>query len=190
MRLKQEQVNFLEHISEVFSRENITWFMWGGFAAVQYGSKRELTDFDIFVKKQDFKKAFNACKDMQPTKLGVKEVHGFKGISFSITKPGCIGDFITDHEIIIKGEKYSFEMDNEMMSRIKKKEIHHLFLPVIPPEDLIAWKAIMQRGKELGKYDLRDVEFILKKQRIDWNYLKRRAEKCNASERVFSVIPR
>jgi hypothetical protein len=51
-------------------------------------------------------------------------------------------------------------------------------------------KAILQRGRERGKFDVEDIRAVAAGQRLDHAYLQRRAARCHASERVLALLQR
>lgn len=178
----------LQKISSEFSKEKARWAVWAGFGASAYGSKRKPTDIDIGIMKEDTSKV-NHVLD----KFGVKRLHWERKSIFRLFRIGfdLEGeeiDICGDGKISVDGREYRFIVNNEMFQRIQIKEIEGIKVPVISPEDIVLLKAICQRGKEQGKFDVEDIKSILTHQEIDYAYLEKRAELCGAKERVMDLI--
>ena len=154
----------LIQIKDIFREINIPWMIFAGVAAYCYGSKRKITDIDILVRDIDFEKAKNALKNI-------------KGI-----------DIIADLKIVKNNRTYSFSIDNEMIERIKYRKLFDIEVPLIPVEDNIILKAILQRSKKEGKYDIEDIKSMIKNEEIDFEYLKEKIKKYQVEEIVLPVL--
>jgi hypothetical protein len=89
------------------------------------------------------------------------------------------------------GERlYPVPFDEPMRQRITRQTIPGINAPVSAAEDIIAFKAILQRGPEQGKHDLEDIQAIAQSlgNRLDIDYLKERARVCQALERVQGCL--
>src|SRR4030066_500209 len=142
----------------------VCWALFAGAAASCYGSKRDVTDFDVLVKEEDFGKTREALK-------------GIVGLDVA----GCL-------KLNVEGGVYSFFMDEEMVERIKLKQLLSVNVPVVPVEDNILFKAILQRGEAENKFDVEDIRDMVNHEKIDAAYLKRRMEKYGAEERVTRLL--
>ncbi|MEM3407496.1 MAG: hypothetical protein QW806_05810 [Nitrososphaerota archaeon] len=154
----------LLQIKEILKETNIPWVIFAGIAAYCYGSKRKITDIDILVRSVDLEKAKNALKNI-------------KGI-----------DIIADLRIIKNNKIYLFSMNNEMIERIKYRKLFDIEVPLIPVEDNIILKAILQRSKKEGKHDIEDIKSMVENERIDFKYLKERIKKYQVEEIVLPVL--
>ncbi len=154
----------LIQIKDIFREIDIPWMIFAGVAAYCYGSKREITDIDILVKDIDFEKAKNAFKNI-------------KGI-----------DIISDLKIVKNNRTYYFSMDNEMIKRIKYRKLFDIEVPLIPVEDNIILKAILQRSEKEGKHDIEDIKSMIKNEEIDFEYLKERIKKYQVEKIVLPVL--
>lgn len=83
---------------------------------------------------------------------------------------------------------YSFRLTPLAWKRTILKKTGVVDVRFCDPADTILLKAILQRGKEEGKHDLRDIKDLLKVVDIDKEYLRKRMLECNADERVFSCL--
>jgi hypothetical protein len=198
LRLSDEQLGNLASVAQALDDNGIWWAIFAGTAAIYYGSARELVDVDILLKsREDIKRAHRALELFGPTKPGERKKGGLSSFGFTLNIPGLEVDVAAETKLAIAGREYPFAVDAAMENRVKKAELHKtreaavqsLALPVVSAEDILVFKAIAQRGHEQGKFDLQDMEQIVKKQFIDWRYVEERARRCGAYERVFSVLP-
>jgi len=151
----------LSAIKKEFAKAGIAWAIFAGVAAYCYGSRRKITDIDILVKGEDLGRAKATIKD--------------------IIAEGV--DVIADLEIKTKQGICYFFMDEEMVKRIQWKELFGITVPIIPVEDNIVFKAILQRGEDQGKHNVEDMQQMIKNQKIDLEYLRKRIRKYQAEKR-------
>ena len=154
----------LRKVKETLEKTDVCWAVFAGAAAHCYGSKRKVTDIDILVKGADLKKAQAVLRDIE----GV--------------------DVVADFEINVEGETCLFFMDDEMIEKIQRRILSDVEVPVIPVEDNIAFKAILQRTQKQGKHDIEDVQCMIKNEKIDLEYLKKRIRKYRAENRVKPLL--
>lgn len=167
---KDEFVRFkLSAVKERLIKAGVRWVVFAGAAACCYGSKRGVTDIDILVGHMDLEKAEAVLE-------------GMEGI-----------DVVADLEIRTSQGTCRFFMDDEMIKRTRWKWLFEVRVPIIPVEDNIVFKAILQRGEDQGKHDTEDIKQMIKNEKIDLEYLENRIRKCQAERRVkpllLSLIP-
>ncbi len=75
-----------------------------------------------------------------------------------------------------------------MAERIKLKPLLSVNVPVVPVEDNILFKAILQRGGAENKFDVEDIRDRVNHEKIDTAYLKRRMKKYEAEERALPLL--
>lgn len=156
----------LSAIKDRLNQADIRWAIFAGAAAFCYGSKRQVTDVDVLVRCEDLQKAKAALRDV--------DIEGF--------------DVVCGFEIKTDQGTYPFFLDDEMIERIKWRKLFGVSVPVISVEDNIVLKAILQRGESQGKYDIEDIWSMIKSEKIDLEYLKRRIRKCQAGNRVKFLL--
>lgn len=188
MKLTQEYMGALYQLKDRLV--GFDWAIFAGAAAVIYGSARELTDIDIITTPEGVERAHEILERTETECKDVEKRGMFYFYGFSADVNGVDVEFVSDLRIKIGGKTYKFDFDNNMRSRIKHVNlgIGGLAAPLISPEDLVAYKAICQRGKSEGKYDLSDLKAVMRHHSIDRHYLEERARRCGAEERIFSVI--
>ena len=156
----------LYSIRDRFEQLGIDWVIFAGAAALCYGSNRQVTDIDILVRCEELQKA-------EAVLVGVN-LEGF--------------DVVCGFDIETDGGTYPYFLDEDMVNRRRVKELFGVRVPVISVEDNIVLKAILQRGKALGKFDIEDIKAMLETEKIDWRYLKKRIFACNAEKRVRPLL--
>jgi len=72
--------------------------------------------------------------------------------------------------------------------RIQQRRLFAVEIPVIPVEDNIIFKAILQRTEKQGKHDIEDIRHMIKNENADLKYLKRRTRKYHAEKRVKPLL--
>lgn len=154
----------LRDVKEAFEEIGICWAVFAGAASSCYGSKRKVTDIDVLVREADFAEAMSVVADVE----GV--------------------DVVGDLEIKVNDETCLFFMDDEMTRRVQRRTLLGLDVPIIPVEDNVVFKAILQRGKDEGKHDIEDIECMAKHERLDLEYLKERIRRCHAEKRVNPLL--
>lgn len=122
-----------------------------------------MTDIDILVMNADFRKA----------KTVLKDVEGF--------------DVVADLKIKTNQGNCLFFMDDEMIERTQRKELFGITVPVIPVEDNIIFKAILQRGEAQGKHDTEDIRHMAKVE-MDLEYLEKRIRRYRAEKRAKPML--
>ena len=161
----------LSAVKDRLEQVGIKWAIFAGAAACCYGSKREVTDIDILVKYEDLDKAKSALKDIHLEWIDIGYAHA--GNEIRTEQGTCL-----------------FFLDDKMIKRIQSKKFSGVTVPVISVEDNIVFKAILQRGEEQGKHDIEDVIYMMKNEKIDFEYLEKRIQKCQAEKRVRPLLQR
>jgi len=99
-------------------------------------------------------------------------------------------DVIADLEIKTKEGNCRIFMDDEMIKRLQWRQLFGVTVPVVPVEDNIIFKAILQRGEAQGKHDIEDIQRMAMGEMIELDYLEKRIRKYRAEKRVRPVLKR
>ncbi len=165
--LRDEASRFkLSTVKDRLVKADVPWLIFAGAAAYCYGSKRKVTDFDILVKSADLEKVTSDLKSIE----GV--------------------DVVADLEIRTNQGICHFFMDDEMIERTRWKQLFGIAVPVIPVEDNILFKAILQRGEAQGKRDIEDIQQMVANEKLDLEYLESRIQGYRAEKRVRPLLKR
>lgn len=154
----------LSTVKGMLAKAGVLWVVFAGAAAYCYGGKRKVTDVDILVKGADLEKAKSVLK-------GIEDV-----------------DVVADLEIKTNQGTCFFLVDDEMIKRTKCKQLFGVSVPIIPVEDNVVFKAILQRGEARGKHDIEDIQHMVTNEKINLGYLKNRIHKCHAEKRVGPLL--
>jgi predicted nucleotidyltransferase len=168
--------------------KNVNWALSNGTAAFFYESGREPTDLDIATNSHGIKKITVALNEflLEPLKMRKKEFFNGYIVKFKINAYEI--EAYSDIVIKIADKTYSKFLDELQIKKIRRVKINGFEILLLSPEDVIASKALTQRGKEVDKHDIDDIKALLKNQKIDWKYLEERAKIMNGYERVFKLL--
>ena len=173
----------LPQLISILSKINSADIKYGLYAGSHVSiltSNRVPTDVDFLVADEDFiklKKLFPFAKEKNYDDgkfLYIGEHDEIKCMSFGGLK---IGNF-----------RYFFRLSNLCWENTNLIEGDGFKVRVLNEVDTILSKAMLQRGKDLGKHDLEDIEAILQTQDIDKEYLKKRLLEVNPDERLIKVL--
>jgi len=156
----------LKMIGDRLAEAGVRWVVFAGAAAYCTGSRRKVSDVDILVKSEDLDKARKA--------LG--SIDGF--------------DVWAGGEIETPDGNCCFFLDDEMVKRASWRRLFGVRIPVIPVEDNIVFKAVVQRGEEEGKHDVEDIRAMADHEKLDLEYLEKRIRDCRAERRVKPLLKR
>jgi len=154
----------LRGVKSRLDEAGVCWAVFAGAAAHCYGSKRKVTDIDILVKDADLRKAKTVLKDVE-------------GI-----------DVVGDLRMNVGGGTFLFFIDDEMAKKIQHRRLFGVEVPVVPVEDNIIFKAILQRTEEQDKHDTEDIKCMIRNEKVNTEYLKGRMKKYNAEKRVAPLL--
>lgn len=160
MKLQRDAIlcSELSAVKEALDKAGVSWVVFAGAAAQCYGSKREITDIDILVKRKDLGKAKSLLKNVGK-----------------------------EHFDVVAGSD-QIRLDDEMVKRTRHRPLFGVTVPVIPVEDNIILKAILQRGEDQGKHDIDDVKSMIRNENIDLEYLNWRIREWKVEERVKPLL--
>lgn len=91
--------------------------------------------------------------------------------------------------LTIKEKKYDLELTSDVLAMRLEAEYasQHVFL--YPPEDVLLIKALLQRGEDVGKHDIADIQnFVKVYPELRREYLRKRVEMIGAEERVSDIF--
>jgi hypothetical protein len=174
----------LREAAERLDASGLPWCVMAGAAATCYGVTRPITDIDILMYSRETPRILALFPDGQPRPT---------------RHPGEYALDLGPLEIwwgtlrLKGGERlYDFTPDARLIQRVTRQQIAGVIVPIMPAEDVIVFKAILQRGPEQHKHDLEDIQAMLAApgQRPDLAYMKERAIACGALERVAPCLQR
>ena len=163
----------LRETVDVLKTSGIPHAFMGGLASAALGRPRWTHDIDVFVKKEDARRALDALES--------------KGYATQETDPDWLFKALKDDvlvDVIFRSSGKIF-MDDDMVARAQQVDIDGFRVPVISPEDLVVIKALVH--KERAPRHWFDALALLRRDDLDWDYLVRRAVQYDPG-RVLSLL--
>ena len=160
----------------------IDWLIGGSACLFLLGNTRMPDDVDIFVPDHQHDKA--------------DEVFGITSFFYnSNTEHVRNSNPYGSHALQLTS---SLQLNLDMQYHVsvteavlqKKIAVQHedTVLYLLPPEDVLLIKALLQRGPEVGKHDAEDIKNFMKIYTIDRAYLTQRIQELGAAQRVGSIF--
>jgi predicted nucleotidyltransferase len=179
-------INF-PHLKEVLTaltEHGIPFFIGGSGSLFLFGNEREPKDVDIFIPNKHHDEVdalFGIASEVYTSPLErVRNSHPF----------GLHELQITSHlEITVEAKVYAFSFDQSFVRKDCQMEMDGLVISVLPPEDALIIKAILQRGVSVGKHDVEDItSFLQIHKNLDKEYLQKRIKFLGAENRIDDIF--
>ena len=170
----------LARISDILMPGGVQWAIAAGSAVYLYTGSRPPTDLDALVRPEDLARAaetLGLAPETETTSWG--EVTRIQ-----------IGKIEIAGRLTAKAgsNSYQYYLDSDMVSRLRRVTFHGIQVPVLSPEDVVALKAVLQRGPEHDKHDLEDIEALATAMPLDIDYVRLRLDRMGATERALPVL--
>jgi len=165
-------VRVLRLAVEAVAEAGVAYLLIGGVAESAYGRPLATLDIDVFVRPDQAEVALEAL-----------EARGFESQRtaphwlFKAYLQGVVIDVI----FCSSGDIY---LDDAMLARSRRLELHGVEVRLISPEDLIVLKALAH-SEPTARYWF-DALAVLARSPIDWNYLLERAR--HGAKRILSFL--
>ncbi len=167
-------------IRDLLDGAGIPWAVAAGAAVYLYAGNRPPTDLDILVRPEDLDRVGQLLGSSP--KLG-KAPWG-EVSKVNVDPVEIVGTLV----VKMGGGSYRYWLDDEMLHHRRFTLFEGVEVPVLAPEDVIALKAVLQRGAEQGKHDLEDIAALAKKVGVDIAYLRHRLQRMGAEERARPIL--
>jgi hypothetical protein len=170
----------ITRIGALLGDADIPWAVAAGAAVFLYTGNRPPTDLDLLIPPERMVEAgvlLSASPKREKTAWGEvsKLVAG---------ETELVGSLTVDAE----GHRCDYRMDEEMARRVRLLQLQGVPVPVLSPEDVIALKAVLQRGPDQGKHDMEDISALAADVPIDRDYLVSRLRRMGAEERARPIL--
>lgn len=147
----------LSWIVAIFKKHNIPFQISGGLAAIAYGAVRPLADIDIDIPDAAFDLIMADVNDYIIYGPARYKSEKWDLLLMTLNYHGQEIDIGGADETRIFNEKtHQWQKLTDDFSKVEMKEIFGLQLPVIPYENLVAYKKILAR--EVDLIDLKEIE--------------------------------
>lgn len=172
----------LQGVKALLDGAGIPWAVAAGAAVFLYAGNRPPTDIDILVRPEDLERAGSLLgTPVKRERAAWGEIHKLP-----------LGEMEIAGELAIQvgGQGYRYWMDEGMVARRRTAVLEGVEVATLAPEDLIALKAVLQRGAEQGKHDLEDIAALAAAVEVDCAYLLLRLRRMGATDRAAPVLRR
>ena len=147
----------LESTLSILDKNNIQWMIGGSGSLFLLGNKRVPDDVDIFIQDSDHDKV-----DML---FGIKSFQ-YTSATENVRNSNPDNDHsmqITSHlAITTNSKKYDLRITDDVVANRIQLPYQERTLWLLPPEDVLLIKALLQRGKDVGKNDIEDITNFMK----------------------------
>ncbi len=156
-------------VQKLLDGAHLNWGVFAGAAAHLYGNRRPINDIDILVPQGTLNQVATLLQQ------------GQKAVQFDGGRILWRGiKLFDDLSVRQGGVTYPLLLDAPMIAHCQRKPLLGSRVLLVSPEDVVAHKLLLSRGEEQGKYDVVDVENVIKRQQLDTEYLRQRLELMNA----------
>lgn len=173
----------LPQLTSILLKINSTDIKYGLYAGSHVSiltSNRVPTDVDFLVADDDFVKLKNLFPFAQTKDYGDAKF-------LYIGKHDEI-EFMSFADVNIGSSHYNFRLSDLCWKKSGVVDGVDYKVRVLNEVDTILLKAMLQRGKDLGKHDFEDIEAILQQQSIDKEYLSKRLLEVKQDQRLLDVL--
>lgn len=175
---------FLPTISKI-NEAKIEWMLGGSGCLYLLGNNRIPDDADIYLRDKSH--------DIVDKLFNIKS-YTYKSDVETVRNSNPEGSHdiqITSHlKLNIEGKAYNLGITDEMIKKRRQiVEIDGNAIWLLSPEDVLIIKALLQRGPDVGKNDLKDIQsFMRVYPNLDRAYIESRIKSLGAEERVGSIF--
>jgi Uncharacterised nucleotidyltransferase len=164
-------------VQRLLDSQHVTWGVCAGAAAHLYGDRRPLQDVDLLVAPGQLPTVVKLLQQQQ------------KSVQFDGQRILWRGIKVFD-DLSIKraGTTYPYTLDELMTTRLRRMPLLGATVLVLAPEDVLLHKIVMSRGAEQGKHDLADAAGIVRRQKLDLDYLRQRSQAMNTNGSIGGAL--
>jgi predicted nucleotidyltransferase len=169
-------------VAQKLNDARVDWMIGGSGCLFLLGNKRVPGDVDIVLPDNQH--------DIADELFGITSyTHASQVDRVRNSNPG--GDHsiqITSHLEFNLDKRYEFRVTGVVSQKKIRLKYEDVDLYLLPPEDVLLIKALLQRGLEEGKKDVEDITNFMGIYRVDQDYLSRRIAELGAEQRVGGVF--
>jgi predicted nucleotidyltransferase len=162
----------LREVLAALEEDAIQFMVIGGVASAVWGRPRYTQDIDVLVRPHDAKRSLEVLEG-----AGFATQETFENWLYKGVKDGVIVDVLFQSS----GGIY---LDEEMLERRQRRELHGITLPLAAPEDLVVMKAVAH--EEATPRYWHDALSIIARVDLDWDYLLKRARV--SAKRILALL--
>jgi hypothetical protein len=164
-------------VQRLLDPSGVAWAVCAGAAAHLYGNRRPIQDVDVLV-------ANGRLADVSKLLQSQNRVVQYDGQR--ILWRGI--KFFDDLTVRRAGVTYPFVLDSAMCARLRRQSLLGSMVPVLPPEDVVLHKLLLDRGADQGKHDRVDAQGIVRRQQLDLDYLRERIQTMRLNGSIDALL--
>ncbi|WP_129630360.1 hypothetical protein [Candidatus Oscillochloris fontis] len=164
-------------VQRLLDSKEMVWGVFAGAAAHLYGNRRPIQDVDIVIMPGQM----SAVVQLFQSSGKAVQFDGQRIIWRGIK-------IFDDLSLRREGVHHPLNLDAPMQARMRKMSLLGAPVPVVAPEDVVVHKLLLDRGSTFGKFDVVDVEGILRRQTLDVEYVRERMRLMQAEERLIGRL--
>ncbi|MBP9822129.1 MAG: nucleotidyltransferase [Candidatus Pacebacteria bacterium] len=172
---------FLPTIQKL-NEASVDWMIGGSGCLFLLGNNRIPDDADIYIPDDQH--------DTADELFGI-ESYTYTSPVESVRNSNPEGNHslqLTSHLEFNIDKTYKFSITDTVKKKIVKLKYEDINLFLLPPEDVLLIKALLQRGPKEGKNDIEDIKTFMAVYKIDMAYLDHRVKELDAEERVGNIF--
>jgi predicted nucleotidyltransferase len=174
---------FLE-VCKRLNESDIPFFIGGSGCLFLLGNERLPDDLDLFLPDEFHEKA-NAL-------FGIESFE-YQSDRERVRNSNPFGEHayqFTSHLVIsVENRDYRLSISSDQTKQASLVEVQGVHFNLLPPEDVLLIKALLQRGEQEGKHDIEDMNrFIRLYPALDRTYLMNRVRTLGAEDRVAGLF--
>lgn len=185
---RQVDFELARSVSSRLTSSGIDFCVFSGFHATLLGQHRETSDIDFWADHQKWDElvAIFPEGDIKDRRKQNNPNDPYDGILITLGK----GDIAVMSGTVIVADKTTYPSPFTDLVRENRiyQNLNGLETWYANPADTLLFKAISQRGRDKGKYDIDDIIAINKSTPIDRQYLIKRIIECQAESRVIPLL--
>jgi len=162
----------LRDVLAALEEDAIQFMVIGGVASAVWGRPRYTQDIDVLVRPHDARRSLEVLE-----RAGFATQETFENWLNKGVKEGVIVDVLFQSS----GGIY---LDEEMLERCQRRELHGITLPLAAPEDLVVMKGVAH--EEATPRYWHDALSIIARVDLDWDYLLKRARV--SAKRILALL--
>ncbi len=178
-----EKIPTLRKVFKILKENGIRYGIFAGTHVFLLTSYRDSTDVDILVADEDFEK----LSDFFKGHVKRRKEKNVNGDFFYLNEDRNL-EFVSRLDFIESGEIYPIRLTPLAWENNWKFKVDEVEVVLLNPVDTVLEKAILPRGKEVGKHDLEDIKALVNVCDIDKDYLEKRVDEMKAKEHVKNIL--
>lgn len=178
-----DQFPKLFDVIKKLNEQSIPWMIGGSGCLFLLGNDRSPDDVDMLLANDDH--------DRADALFGLSSFT-YTSDSENVRNSNPFGDhdlqFTSHLQLTIEGKTYLFDYNAAVFEHAIRGFFEGEAVYLLPPEESLLVKALLQRGEDVGKHDVADIEKFMKIYEIDREYMKKRIGELGAEERVGKIF--